>query len=430
MNFIVKLALYLALVVFSCTIRTITAEEPNLIELEVKKLKDICANKYVPLTSVKEVQMLIKILDRRPKYCAKKFRQSFLELEPILTLTNRQRICDDDKFDQIVSYHFRFISPKIETYESGDDLQALGREIRRQPLKVHLPDYGVQVDKFNNEIMIPTALQMFFKAWVLQVSGLCKKTLMENLNRAVQENLDKSDISVIGTFVAAGNEPVVDPLSGKKVSDLNFDGIVYMPELEGNIRPELDALREEAVKIDLKKDPELDRFFHACKLRFKPIYSKLVLPVVRLAKLGYDYMGPKLEKAYGVIQNDPEVKAWAAITALCESRGKFELIESEPPIDMKLLDYSPTINFQLDDQLWIKNQGELEKELERIEGSRSTGLKKALYLAGVQGNKFVSLLDPHRSAWFRRNRNVVAISVSSLGFLTSLTNLCLHFTSG
>lgn len=404
------------------------ADLPKSLEIEVKKLKEICANRYVPIDDVKDVQLFIKILNRAPKLCPKKFLQSFMELDPILTLEKHHRLCDEDKFQLIAAYHFRYIMPKVETYSSGDDLTALGHEIVSQPLKVHLQNFGVQVDQYNNVIMIPNSLQIFFKAWALQVSGLCKKTLMENLNRAVQENMDKSDIAMINAFIATSKEGVVDPVSGEKINDLNFSGIVYMPDLEGNTRPELDALREETIKLDLKKDPEVERFFHACKLRFRPVYMKLILPVVRLAKLGYDYMGPKLDKAYGTIQDDPLVNAWAAVTAICELRGTIEIMESDPPADMQQLKYSPAINFVLADKLWIKNQNELETELERIEGSRSTGIKKALYLAGVHGNKLIHLLDPHRSAWFRRNRATVGIAVGSLNLISGITSLAIHFT--
>lgn len=397
---------------------------PSAVAQEVKKLKDICANRYVPLTSVHEVRLMIRILIRRPEYCAAKFRQSFMELDSILGLEQDQRLCDKDKFDQIMNYHFRFINPKLESYEYGDDLRKLEKKnIRQKPLQTDLFDYGVQTDQYDSEILIPVSLQYFFKAWALQVSGLCKRTLMENLSRA-QDNLDASDMKIVDDFIRASRVDIIDPITKKKVDDLKFNGIVYMPELEGTTRPELDALREQALKLDLTEDPELDRLFHACKLRFKPIYSKLILPIVRLAKLGYDYMGTKLKQGYGVISKDANVRAWSAIAAICEARGDYKM-ETQPPVDMTPVKYSPTINFILDDNLWIKGRDQLQKEFARIDGSRSKGIKQFAYLVGVQKNKLVSMLDPHQFAWFRKNRIALGITVGSMGFITSFTNLCL-----
>lgn len=399
-------------------------DTPNTVVQEVKKLKDICANRYVPLKSVKEVRLMIRILARRPEYCPKEFIQAFMELEPVLALEKEHRLCDKDKFDQIAGYHFRFINPKLEAYEYGQDLRKLGKEIKKRTLKADLFDYGYQTDQYDNNLMIPVSLQYFFKAWALQVNGLCKRALMENLGRAVQDNLDADDKHFIEKFLQVARTDIKDPISGNKIESLKFNGIIYMPELEGNIRPELDALRDQSLKLDLTLDPELDRFFHACKLKFKPIYSKLIIPIVRLAKLGYDYMGTKLEDGYGKISKDPNVKAWSAITAICESRGDFQM-ESEPPVDMKPVKYSPIINFNLDGELWINGRDQLEKEFARIAGSRNKGAGRLLYLAGIQKNKIVSFLDPHKSAWFRRNRIALGMTVGGLGFLTGFTNLCL-----
>lgn len=389
----------------------------------LKTLEDICSNRNVPLTSVSQVKKLIRKLNKKPKACPDKYQQSLRELDPVLTLENGQRWCDEAKFRQIASYHFRYINPKVETYTRGDDLSNLNHEIQQRPLEADLFDHSVQVDEYDQEVMIPIGLQYFFKAWALQVAGICKRELMENIRRAVQEKMDKQDMGAIGAFFEAGRT-VVDPITDKKIERLTFDGVVYMPELEGHTHPELEVLRQETTTLNLKDNPDLHRFFSACKLRYKPIYSQLILPVVRMAKLGYDYMGTNLQNVYGTIERDPDVLAWLGLTAICELRGNFKLVDSETPLDMQEVTYAPTITFDVEDSLWIKGKVQLQKEFDRIKGSRSTGFRKVLYNAGVKGNRLVSFLDPHRSAWYRRNQSTLSSTLNSMSIISNLASIC------
>jgi len=400
-------------VLFLCSSNSDASDEHIEVAFKSVTLKDVCANRQVPIISVADARRLIGELIQEPDMCPESFRQSLYELSPVLALEKGQRLCGEAKFKQIAEYHFRYINPKQETYRTGDDLDHLNKVVKKRPLTEEKFDYSVQLDDYKQEIMIPISLQQFFKAWALQVSGLCKRALVDNLERAIQTLLYDTELDLIDRFVKIGPQ-VMDPITKSPTNELKFSTLVYMPELEGFRGPNDDVLHAQTTQLDLTKEPELNVFMHACRDRFRPIYSKLILPVVRLAKLGYDYVGPRIDDISDTFTKDSQMLKWLALTSVCEYQGKVELIEPEiAPIKMIPIDYEPMINYVVDDPLWIRGAEALRRELQRIEGKNSTGLKRILFNAGVSGRKALALLDPHRFAWYRRNQNTLSSFLNS-----------------
>lgn len=406
-------------------IGVIDCQLPKAVEKAIEALKEICANRYMPLTSVKQVQLMAQILIKKPKICEERFRASFHEIIPVLRFDSQLYLCNTEKIQQVSNYHLRFIAPPMFDEGAQDDMKALQREIDHQTVKVQTERADGVEAVFEVE-SIPISLKLFFKAWALQYSGLCKKILYENLSRAVQDKFGKDDVLLLNLFTDGLRELLLHNAQTGQVEVLDFRGIVDLPKLDTRTRPELQHLRKQISQLDLEKQPELAEFFHLCREKFRPIYSKLILPVVVLAKLGYDYMGPKLDRAYGMLKDDAQIRAWAALTAVCEMQLNQERRVSRRHSG-RLLDYWPTINLIFDDKLWIKDNNELDKEIERIENSHSKGLTKALYMAKIQGDKFASMLDLTRSAWFRRNRAAVAVSLGMVGGMATFGNICTKF---
>lgn len=412
-----------------CLIIPTTHQHEEHIELSYKEvtLKDVCSNRQVPIISIPDVQRLIQDATNEPETCPENYLQSFYELEPILTITEKERLCSEKKFQQIAEYHFRYINPKKEVYKLGDDLNNLNKEIVKRPLHEQKFDYTVQLDSYRQEIMIPISLQQFFKAWALQVSGLCKRAIIDNLERAVNVNLNETFLDMIDDLGKRGEN---NPLTNDSVKDLNFNGIVYLPELDGPIESGDEDIRKETTVMDLRSDERLNRFMHACKYAFEPIYSKLIMPVVRLAKLGYDYVGPKIDDIREQLYKGAFVRKWLAITAICEAQGKFELVDPDNQFKMTKINYEPMYSYKIDSELWIKGAEALRGELSRIRGHRATGFQKFLFDTRVGGRKVIAFLDPHQFAWYRRNQNTLSSALNVLSILSNGLGMYVTAASG
>lgn len=397
-------------------------------------LADICANRQVPIISVEEANRLIDELSNDLSACVMSFQQSFFELKPVLLVNKETPLCSERKFNQIKQYHFRYVNPPQETYKLGDDLSNPAKKVVARPLHEEKFDYTVQLDEYKHEVLIPIALQQFFKAWALQVSGMCKRTFVDNIEKAMQQLTDTDYDMLEGEYfqisnaahqkdtqTQAGNErklpaslASIHPVSSQSRNpfqyDLTFNKLVYMPELEGELE-EGDIRREDQVRIlNLRSQPEMNKFMHACKHRFEPIFSKLIMPVVRLSKLGYDYIGSEIDDVREKLYNNALTEKWMLVTMVCMSQGRnVELSEPEDdPTVMEQLDYEPMHLSRIHGALWIKGAEALRKELDKIKGESSTGLKKLLFNAGIFGRKVVATIDPHQSAWYRRNQNTLA----------------------
>lgn len=426
-------------------------------------LKDVCKNRMVPLISVEEVQRLIKDLHRDvdADICVDKYRQAFYELEPIFITNEKLTICSEAKFEQIKDYHFRYVNPLVEDFKFGDDLNHIPKKIVFRPLDEKRIVHSTQLDEYNQEILIPIALQQFFKAYVLQISGLCKITLAQNIKQAWREMTDydyelfesgilkspsKEQMQSVGSPLsetASPESPSSEPSSPKSPSSpapespgrvapdlmteskfnysLMFRDLVYMPELEGELDEGDTRRREETTLLDLRSKPELNKFMHACEKRFKPIYSKLVMPIVRLSKLGYEYVGKKIDRYSELLKSD-SVLTWLLITMACEARGKIRLLGPDED-DMKTLAFNPVENFFVEGPLWIKGNEALRKAFNDLNGFRSKGMARVWYDIRLGARKFAAMIDPHQSAWYRKNQNTLSSALNTISVISNMASI-------
>lgn len=420
-----------SLAALACTGVAHANDEYMDVKAEQVSLAEVCANRVVPLFRVSDVRKLLRELHKDPKACPRAYRAAFYELEPILgaAAQGHERVCSEQKFKLIRDYHFRYINPRVETYELGDNLESLDKVVKPRALTADKVDETVQLDEYNQEILIPIALQQFFKAWAMQVSGLCKISVVDNLKRAIETNLDDVDVNLLNDYVkldAKAVHPITrEPLNIAPKGQIDLQSLVRMPELDGRADSRADG---NVAVLDLaNSEPQLDRFMRSCKARYAPIYSRLTLPIVRMAKLGYDYMGPHADEFQQQVETDPQVRRWLVLTRICETMGNTQLVgepsPSEPPIET--VHYEPVIMRQPDDQLWIKGAEALQDEFERASGAKSTGFKRFMYKMGVHGRKAVAALDPHQFAWYRRNQNTLSSVLNTVSIGSNAASMAL-----
>lgn len=380
-------------------------------------LRDVCTNAQVPIVSVEEFKRIFEEFksDYQFEICAKRYRLAFTMLEPII-LDKQQAVCGDEEFALIERFHSRFISDEQieeEGHISND--------------KIRLEQAETVGNQLGSEerARCPISLRQLFKAYTLQASGLCKQKLVDNLNRAMQSMNDhdfelfealkfrpraESKVALLGR----ADEMAKD--SNNFQFDLSFRALAHMPELGDKLGEGHAKFQQDKIRTDFQQDNfELDKFMRTCRKRFRPVYSKLILPIVRLAKLGYDYVGHHLDRVRDELKSE-DINTWLMVTLICESHNNFELADEKDDDkgqEMGELNFEPVRNRPFEGELWIKDAQQLAYEFRVADLMQQKGLKKFLADSQVAGRKLASTLDPKQFAWYRDNEGTIKLMTNT-----------------
>lgn len=305
------------------TLRDVTLKEGALLKL-------ICRNKNVPITSAALMKRLITISQRQGGQC-KDYQASLDELDPILSIEDGKH-CSSESFELVKSYHFRFVSaPKRLNKRPGQYEKEEERPVYRQ---LH-PDpfyYTINLDSYNEPLVAPAAIRQFFLAYTLQISGLCKKAMLANLEYAHKSGDIKRDENSILSLLT--HTSALRNLMMKDLEKTDFDNVLYMPELEGvSDELELSDLKAASKKVYMQTSVTEGSALYAlmmdCKNNLRPIYLNLVMPVIKLSKLGYDYLGGELSKDERAELYSIDMKTWLSIVHICEMFHGFLEVREE-----------------------------------------------------------------------------------------------------
>ena len=103
-------------------------------------------------------------------------------------------------------------------------------------------------------------------------------------------------------------------------------GRSYMGKRTSAIQPEaiddaFDALTGEPVRaiVKLNNIQSIESFKRVCHYKFKPIYTKLIMPIVRLSDLGYHNTGKQFARELDRLRSSKTVRHWYQLTQLCEA---------------------------------------------------------------------------------------------------------------
>lgn len=86
------------------------------------------------------------------------------------------------------------------------------------------------------------------------------------------------------------------------------------------LKDEFDPATGEPIKMKLmvKTTKDAERLKHHCHYNLKPIYSKLILPIIPLSKLGYSIKGERFKIELVALKDNDRVKYWYGAAQLCE----------------------------------------------------------------------------------------------------------------
>lgn len=400
-------------------------------------LRDVCANTQAPIESVQDFARILSQLDAGEQFeICKRYRLAFDMLRPIIMNTDHQ-VCGDEKFALMERFHSRFISAVAESGEPADRTQDNLAEQRPR-------EHGAErADRAEDEAFCPISLQQLFKAYAMQASGLCKQRLAKNIELAMRE-MDDDDHDTFAVFkFRPADETRQAPIWGRASEldgdkrpeetlasfvqnpdqftyNLSFKELVHLPELEGEL--ERAEARGESTQMDLRDKPELNKFLLTCRKRFRPVYSKLILPIVRLAKLGYDYVGSHLDRYQDKLESDL-INEWLLATLICESHANFELVAGDHDAQGAAMD---ELHFELlrgrpiDGKLWIKDPEELAFEFKLSSAFNQGGFQKFLANSQLAARKVNRTLNPKRLDFYKQHERSIGAVMYTLRTFSQL----------
>lgn len=410
------------------------------------KIKSLCRNRKVSISNVSGMLQLIEAINHDELRCAERYRAAIYELIPIL-MRKKERLCNDITFEMIKHYHFRFIQPHIKSFGLPT-----GKVFKGQ-LHPEPRTYFLQYDDHDQILMAPISVRHFFLKFALQVSHQCKMDLIKNLVRDQERVLESDDLELMAPFTEAllGEQQA----GAESPSGIDFDNVLYIPELDGlkrRVSGELyeptggDSSQPSLLRTTADEGSDLYRMIVACRSRFEPIYNQLIVPIVRLSKLGYDYQGPKgwTESERSFLDSNL-VRDWLVIVHVCEIFKYTRLVRVKPKLktlgefltskddddddegkpfalargdsidssqeeellddrDLEPVEYSPSERYLMEDELLVVKERELDQELARKFGKQKEGAVEAfLRRLANRPKRVLAVVDPMQFAHYRRN---------------------------
>ena len=250
--------------------------------------------------------------------CKRRHFEAIDLLNEVVSRSN-ENVCSDEKLSLLEDFHVKFISSFVEHVS---ERQQAGRE--------------------------PAApiLRLFFMHYAMEVSAVCKRNLINNLEWDVPNSFpnepefrpesegvptSKNSKSALNLFNNLARE-IVAKTSVSSFEDL----IMFWPLIQASCSPDsnqagqmqpvligemADPATGEPVKmfVKMRSVEAIKSFRRACELKYRPVYEKLILPIVRLADMGYSNEGEQFKRELKELKENKTVKKWYAIAQFCET---------------------------------------------------------------------------------------------------------------
>lgn len=318
-----------------------------------QSLQKLCNKERVALTKISEVLSVIEELKKtiyveiKESSCPIEVRQAIQEAGKVIE--ENEDVCSREKTDLIYNFHLRYISSE-----------------QRDNLRKHLPK----------------SLKIFMIGYGLRVSSICKRNMINNLISDTHALLGEHDFQLMNSFTD-DKQGILSKMNGKPQ---DFDDILLASDLL-NMKQDLDDGKKEdgnqvneyeKIFVKAKTGPAVRKMKLACQNRYKPFYEKLILPLVRLADVGYNYKGEDMAKELAEIKSNPEIGKWYSLVYFCEILLTVEVVENE---SSSKLDKSVANDEQIVDILSVDEAKEMRRVLTRITSQDIVpkGLEKVEY---------------------------------------------------
>ena len=271
---------------------SVGAAESDLIKL--------CDGNLLAISRLSQAKQILQDNKLSDESSCNQYKDSFAKLEPVLDAVESGNLCQLETVEKIERYHDEFVK--------------------------------------KNSFLIPEKLREFFVALSFELSSECKKTAANLFATDSRISVTQDELK---TFDSIGSSSSSDSKDVQLVEDIKKMGGKYYNHFELLISTE--ASKKYRMRM-------LD-----CENKFKPFYSKLLVPLIKLSKLGYNRkVQPEEEQI---------LRSWFGAVRVCESIASAEVFEDKANIvgDKKALTFVSAEKAAV----LRESQGSLNEEVKR-----------------------------------------------------------------
>lgn len=252
-----------------------------------ESLQKLCKNEPVKMTKLSEAEPILGYIFNVPG-CSPEVQKIMNEMSLIIHKFDDEEICSTTKVDQIRDFHSKYILSSA---------------------------------KSQNDITLPKPVVDFFMGFCFKLNSICKKNMINFLIEDSVKLLKQEDFDLMDTWTRNGDS-VLNSIAG---DPSDYDDILLASEL-GRLSSSLEITGEKLF-IQTKTSDMIKKIKRYCTRRFRPIYEQLILPVVLLSDIGYNYQGEDLEREISEMKTNKDIHKWYKIVFLCESLKDIEIYE-------------------------------------------------------------------------------------------------------
>lgn len=177
----------------------------------------------------------------------------------------------------------------------------------------------------NSLIDFPKALKKFFIAYGLRVSGFCRTQMARLLIGDVQRLIEEADLNEVAGFT--GQRSWIAAFIGDSSERKNEKHFAFPKNLI-KMMISFESFKtndDQKLFLQLSDTKRFHRIQAVCDRRFRPIYKDLILPLVTLAEVGFNYNGEDSSLTPVEIK---QIYDWYRIVFLCEAMNMVEIFQS------------------------------------------------------------------------------------------------------
>ena len=241
-------------------------------------LARLCDGSLASISSLSQAKAILDENNSHEESNCAQYKNSLAKLEPIIVSIESGDFCKLNLVEQIESYHAEFVKTK--------------------------------------SFLIPDKLRDFFVALSFDVSSKCKKYAANLLATDSNIRVTKEELEELNSVESKSPTELKDVLL---VDDIKQMAGKYFDRFK--------------VIVSTEAGEKFRTLMLVCENKFKPFYSQLLLPSIKLAKLGYNRK----------VQEEEEqiLSSWFGAIRVCESMAAAEIFEDKANIvgDKKALTF-------------------------------------------------------------------------------------------
>lgn len=262
-------------------------------------LRALCANNSISLGKLSQLDELVTKLDNDlGGECGKLTVSAIRDLKQVVH-DNRNIECSLEAYQNFREFYLRYLDTSAK-------------------------------EKKEAVAAIPKSLRRFALAYGVQLSGLCRANMVQELIASSSKLISDQDLEAVQEMIDPKG-PIADALGS---SSDRPDEIILPSDFMAVLKGDGDEVGGQQINLQIQTTPLIKRIQVVCERRFEPIYEPLMFPVARMANLGFDHRKAVLKEAIRKAENKRSketrgvIGQWTRIVFLCEAMKQVKLVES------------------------------------------------------------------------------------------------------